>query len=154
LEIGAEDRGKVIFRSCQIGSLVIGDYDQVFDPVEITNELTELGCEFEQEGGGVATIQQKTPDEDLRLAERTLRAFLRATQLNENVFRQKLGARFSKFEADVLPELLGHGVLQEVAYLGSGSQRRFRLTVPMQSIQRALSECGGDFNAFLAKVRE
>jgi hypothetical protein len=72
--------------------------------------------------------------------------------VNENVLRQRLGTRFSAFESIVLPALLESGVVEQVQYLGSGSQRRFRLAVPMKVIEQGLMVSSGSFADFVKTV--
>jgi hypothetical protein len=90
------------------------------------------------------------PDEELWLIERVFRVFMRSTQVNESVFRMRLGVKANTFVDRILPDLLRLGVLEQVQYLGAGSQRRFKSGVPMSRVQQALAECRGDYGRFLA----
>lgn len=94
---------------------------------------SEQGKQDDSEvGGGV--------DELTELAMRALRSFLRATALNETTLERRLGVVSSRFFEEVLPLMIDKGVVKEVDFAGGGRpQRRFRLTVSMQSIEGALS---------------
>ncbi len=79
---------------------------------------------------------------------------MRATHINEEVFRQKLGTRASDFFQLVLPKMLDAQVLCETTYLGAGKQRRFRLGVPMRNIDGAVPATVSSLDDFLKRVRE
>ena len=58
-------------------------------------------------------------DDDLDLVQRFLRAFLRATALNESTIRQRLGQKANHFFKELLPQLKQAGVVQAVSYQGT-----------------------------------
>jgi hypothetical protein len=152
LELAEKADQTLTFKACEFGSIALGD-DQVFDPEEIVLVLRRIGFKVTNKSDAEPTITTPPSDELLKLAERSLRVFLRATHVNENVLKQRLGVKFTSYANDVLPALLQARVLEEVAYLGSGVQRRFRLAVPMQSIQRALQRSQGQFLKFLGELQ-
>jgi hypothetical protein len=151
LELDGGTTRSLTFKACEFGAVAVGD-DQLFDPEEIVAALKRSGFKVTNKDDVQANVTTPPSDEKLKLAERSLRVFLRATHVNENVLKQRLGVKFPSYEADVLPSLLKEKVLEEIAYLGSGTQRRFRLAVPMQSIQHALQRSQGKFSKFLAEV--
>lgn len=111
----------------------------LYDPSEIKNALLDTGFEVtgvQQESADVRRAVE--PDEETKVAERALRIFMRATQINESVFRFKLGDRANMFFQSVLPKMLEYGVLVRVPFRGRGVQRRFRLGISMMKIDMAV----------------
>ena len=113
----------------------------MYDPSVINNQLVAMG--FGVVGVAddpVATVFHE-PDEETKIAERALRVFMRATQVNENVFRQKLGGnQTALFFRVVLSKMLEKGVLKKVPYRGRGTrQERYQLAVPMRQIDSAIA---------------
>lgn len=94
------------------------------------------------------------PDDDVRVVQRFLRAFLRSNALNESTIRQRLGVNSSRFFKSLLPELLQAGVVREVPYLGHGTQRRMKLAVPMTRIEEAMRAAGGKFDDLVQAFRQ
>lgn len=94
------------------------------------------------------------PDEKVQIMERVLRAFMRATGVNENTFRKRLGAQASLFLDEMLPELEGGGVFQEVSFRGSGIQKRYKLGTSFDRLANAIEECRGDYVRFVEIVSE
>jgi hypothetical protein len=84
-----------------------------------------------------AQILKPIPEQDRKMLDTFFRIFSRNTGANENVLRLKLGARFTNFRKNLLPLMLRHNVVREVAYDGSGQQQRFELCFPIESILRA-----------------
>jgi hypothetical protein len=97
--------------------------------------------------------QPQLADERLTLVERMLRAFMRSTGVNENTLQRRLGAQYALFVRDVLPPLRDCGALLEEDYRGGGSQRRYRLAMSLERIARAIEECNGSFEGFIAMLR-
>jgi hypothetical protein len=100
-----------------------------------------------------APIRDVPQDDQLKVAERAIRSFLRATELNENSLKQQLGKRQALVFGEVLPELLRVGVIEEVKYHGAGQQRRFRLAAKLTAIETALAESSGKFKAFVGRIQ-
>lgn len=144
-----------MFNSCRVDSLVrvYGDKqdDQVtiFAPDRITRELHQMG--FETESGSAAFVKptERGHDDDLRLAQRFLRAFLRSTELNHSTIKMRLGTKASHFFGHLLPELRQAGVVTQVSYQGHGNQGRVKLAVPMAKIEEAMSAAHGEFSRFV-----
>ena len=139
--------------------LVIKKFEEsasIYDPAEIAAALASAGFEVratvkENYSAGQQSVLE--PDEDTLLAERGLRAFMRSTQINENVFRQKFGKEANHFMRNVLPKMIDIGVLQEVSYKGGGPvQRRFGIQVPMSNIETAIPVRVATLDDFLSAV--
>jgi hypothetical protein len=153
LDLRSDVRGSGTIEECEIGSVFFSDRDeQLFSPLEIRQALNHVGLLAPDKAKPVAPDIGRPADAEIHLAEKAFRAFLRANHVNENVLRQRLGTRFSAFESIVLPALLESGVVEQVQYLGSGSQRRFRLAVPMKVIEQGLMVSSGSFADFVKTV--
>ena len=131
------------------------DQHPQFDPAQIRRELRRAG--FEIASGATTevepTLESSDPDNDLRLVQRFLRGYLRATALNESTIRQRLGVSANHFFNSLLPKLLQAGVVEEIQYHGHGDQRRMRLSAPMTQIEEAMSSTDGDFDSFVQAFR-
>jgi hypothetical protein len=138
----------VKLKDCIVHAVLSKEESRIFDPAAVGELLQESGFEFEMPPAIRATNAPE-PDEQLEVAERAFRMFLRATQLNDGVFKIKLGVKANIFLNDIVPALLRVGVLEEVQYLGGGKQRRFRLAVPMKLIESAMSTSKGSFSGFV-----
>ena len=144
---------------CRVDTVVrVGDYgDQVarFDPEQIRRELFQAGFDISRDAPSKQDVDAKDgTDDDLVLVQRLLRAFLRATALNESTIRQRLGVNANHFFKVLLPRLEQSGVVKEVPHLGHGMQRRMRLVAPMTRIEAAMRVSGGDFDRFVREVRQ
>ena len=143
LEVGASTRFvNVTFRDCEIGTLVRSEHeDVIYEPLRIRQILRSMGSNVRD---AEEQVQLEIPagavDDETELAQQALRAFMRATHVNENVFKQRLGTRSNEFFARVLPPLIDGEVLEEVEYRGGGRQRRFKLQIPMKNIEPAIRE--------------
>jgi len=153
LELHADTRIIGVFQDCEIMMVVRADRDeQVFDPAQIGTVLAYYGAEVRVSEQVVAPPGERHLDEELVLLERVMRVFLRANQVNEDVIRMKLGVKSAHFLDTVLPALLKAGILEVVPYIGSGTQRRFRVRVQMQKLHDSLAQCGGSFSKFLEVI--
>ncbi len=121
----------------------------LYDPADIGRRLVTYGFSIVKETREDTTPVPRPPDQELQAAQRVFRAFLRATEINENVIRLKAGKRWEY----VLDELTRGGVLELVPYRGGGVQKRFRLAAKMRPIERALRECDGTLEDFIAKMK-
>jgi hypothetical protein len=138
---------------CAVRCVVPPESDrQIFEPAQIDSMLSRSGFSVVSVAPVSGALAPEEADEELVQAERAIRSFMRATQINENVFRQRLGQRGQYFMEEVLPVLLEAGIMREVPYLGAGRQRRFRLNVPMRRIDEALLGSGGRFDLFVKLV--
>ncbi len=141
LEIGSNgDFENVCLVDCEVAVVhKIDTDDMVFDPSEIRKELQRAGFGIGSDAEEPSdALERKPVDLETKLAEQALRAFMRSTHLNENVFRQRLGSHANMFIDNVLPVLLRAAVLVEVDYRGGGVQRRFKLNAPMRNIAPAI----------------
>lgn len=145
--------------TCQYGSVVhvdrqSGDQIAGFKPAQQIRELSKAGFDVLDEILE-APGDEATPvfDPDLLLAQRFLRAFYRATALNENPVRQKLGSEANRFFSDVLPRLVEAGAVRDVPYVGKGKQRRLRISTPMSRIEKAIDNSHGSVERFLDGLR-
>ena len=134
----------------------LGESTTVYDPDAIVAALSSCGFVTrvrQTHRGGHLSVTE--PDEDTQLAERGLRAFMRSTQVNENVFRQRFGKDANHFMRDVLPRMIESGVLQEVSYKGGGPvQRRFGIRVRMSNLEAAIPVRVSSLDEFLSAVLE
>lgn len=153
LEIETEfDARKTRLVNCEVRSLVLlAEDEQLFDPSEILNRIRKFDFEVSSSFQATRAAKLDQPDEGIKLVERFLRIFLRTTHVTENVIRLKFGSSATTFLDNVLPELIDAGIVVEAQYLGSGSQRRFKLNVPMEQLQVALSGAEGRFKDFVRK---
>ena len=131
-----------------------GDQVTLFGPEQIQSELVQAGFDVALDAPQRQNADvEYGSDNDLVLVQRFLRAFLRATALNESTIRQRLGQKASHFFRELLPQLKQAGVVQAVSYQGHGTQGRIRLVTSMTCIENAMSAAGGDFDKFVHEVQ-
>lgn len=144
-----EIRGTELDR-CDVASIVDDDVE-LYAPEQIRRCLVSYG--FAMEDGPAARPSDHAAagemSEDLKLVQRALRVFTRATGVNEKTMQTRLGGRFSRFRKEILPRLLDAGVLEELPYEGKGKQRRFGIAVPMRRIADAMKNSGGQLGRFV-----
>lgn len=127
------------------------DEEMHFSPDHVRRELAGHGIAVA--GQLALEAAERVEDEpELVIAWRGLKAFRRATALNEFTLRARLGVNAQLFFDSVLPRLLRAGVVSEVAYHGSGVQRRFRIGRDFGGIDRARAEANGSLDRFLAQL--
>lgn len=152
IELGDCSLGGVIFAGCSIGSVLCADGETtLYDPASIASALSAAGAIGFSDAGGDEVGAGKI-DQELDVVARAMRAFMRATQHNEQTLRVKLGASSPVFFDSVLPDLLTAGVLAETDYRGAGVQKRYRLAMPMTKIQSAMALAAGSYTAFRFEV--
>lgn len=145
--------------TCQYGCVVhvdpqSGEQVVLYEPAHQVRALSKAGFRVLDEIPAVPGDEEtRAFDPDLFLAQRFLRAFYRATALNENPVRQKLGSEANRFFSDVLPRLLQAGAVREVPYVGKGKQRRLRISTPMAHIEEAIVKSHGSVERFLEGLR-
>ncbi len=144
--------------ACRVDTVVHlgenGDQITRFDPEQIRTELVQAGFDIPSDAPSKPdTEPQHGTDDDLVLVQRFLRAFLRATALNEGTIRQRLGVSANHFIKDLLPRLQQAGVVEDVQYQGGGNQRRMRLVAPMTRIENAMKVARGEFDRFVREVQ-
>ena len=144
--------GGAVLSECRIACLVRdGEPDGIYDPERIERTLETAGFVIERPAPA-APEDRRPEDPDTRLAERSLRCFLRATQINEEVLQHRFGTRATRFFDRVLPRMVESGVLKQVEYRGHGRQRRFALAVPMGRIAAAIPTNGESLDEFLGAL--
>lgn len=154
LEANADTIRGSTLEDCEVDQWM-GDPDtSVYDPVRIDRALEEEGFRVKRsgltappEGEGEFVV-----DAQAEMAERALRMFMRATHINDLVFRHKLGQRASEFFDVVLPSLLAGGILEQVPYRGSGRGSRYKLNVPMQRIADVVPTRGLTLGELIGKL--
>jgi hypothetical protein len=135
---------------CDISSVASADPEiRAFDPARKAELLDRAGFIMLSKTAELLAPPELRLDERTVLTERALRLFLRNTHVNESALRVRLGVRASEFIDGLLPILMRARILEHVPYRGSGHQRRFRLSVPMQRIEQTLRATSGDFDAFV-----
>lgn len=142
---------QVTFDNCTVDALALIDKEkEIWDPVEIRYHLKQLGVTFSDAGvaNEIAT-QEVEPDAELVDLEKIIRYFMRSTHIGESVMRMKLGPRGQGFIDETVPQLLKHGVMEEIENRGGSPQRRFRLNVPLHDLNAAISTSRGSFHGFL-----
>ena len=128
------------------------DQVPIFDPNRIARELRSIGFNV-----GPAEPDTERPvdslngvaDDDLRLTQRFVRLFLRATAVNEGTVRSHLGVSSNHFFKELLPQLTQAGIIKDIPYKGRGSQRRMRLGISMARIEKAVGAADGAFGRFV-----
>ncbi|MXW67622.1 MAG: hypothetical protein F4Z72_11590 [Gemmatimonadales bacterium] len=144
LEDGADTVAGSTLLDCDVDQWV-GEGDVgVYDPARVCRALADEGFRVDR-SEPVATPddeERAVVDAEAEMAERALRIFMRATHINDVVFRHKLGQRANEFFDVVLPELLARGILEQVPYRGSGRGTRYKLNVPMQRIAEVVPARG------------
>ncbi|WP_242345074.1 NACHT domain-containing protein [Anaeromyxobacter terrae] len=136
-----------------VRSVCRGD-EVAYDPGRIIALLQDSKVRVQQQGVlPAASPAPISADGDLVLARRMLKAFMRATELNEGTLRARAGKAANEFVDRVLPALVRAGAVREVDYVGSGQQRRFRLGMKMTELQALDESSQGSFGAFLDAVR-
>ena len=138
------------FVDCRIDSLlVLPDEEYFFDPIQINEKLKYFKADL-FDSRAHSTDATVSHDDRMKLLNRFFRIFMRATQVNEDVIRLRLGSAVAAgFLEEILPALLSHGILSEVQWDGRGNQRRYRLSKPMSLINEALEGSFGSFEEFI-----
>jgi len=154
LEVSDQKSIRSTLLRCEIGSVYRSDRDdQLYDPNTIDKALQENGFAVKDNRSGDQPLLQLV-DPEIEVLERMLRVFMRTSHANENVIKTRLGTKANMFFDNMLPRLLRHPVLVEVPYHGSGTQRRYKLCIPMQDVQKSLSKCSGSFALFFSSLSE
>jgi len=148
LELFSDSVHDSVIDRCTVRAVIPINADvAIFAPQQVTAALTQVGFLTPSPQTSTTPV---APDEEMALVERMLRAFMRSTGINEHTLEKRLGAQSSQFFKDVLPRLEDAGVVQEMPYKGSGSQRRFKLGFPLDRLTRAVEGCQGHIDRFIA----
>lgn len=154
LEGGAATVRRSTLEDCEVDQWVEEADVSIYDPARVRRALMEEGFRVEQSGPPVLpqSAEASVVDAEAEMAERALRMFMRATHINDVVFRHKLGQRANDFFESVLPRLVAGGILEEVPYRGSGKGSRYKLNVPMQGIAEVVPAKGLTLNQLIGKL--
>ena len=145
--------GSVVFEGTQVLGIDSPDQSRsIYDPDEVSSVLKNLGFEIRGYEGPLQEPGATEIEPETLLAERALRAFMRSTQLNEGILRQKFGQDSHRFMDSVLPKMITEGVLREIPYRGGGSQRRYGLCVPASRIEAVIPVRVPELDEFLSTV--
>lgn len=144
------------FANCTVDSLLFFDgHREFWDPSDIRIQLENLGVTYDKPAApsvGPAINGQPSPEiDDL---EKLFRYFMRSTHISESVMLMKLGTRGKGFIDHTLPSLVRRQVMVEIENRGGGVQRRYRLGVPLQRLNSAISVARGSFGHFLDQFPE
>jgi hypothetical protein len=123
----------------------------LYEPGACRAELVQMGIVF---GEGPVLIteehhQRTAPDEAVKQMKRVMRYFLRSTHISESIIRMRLGNGGVLFINECIPELLSRGIFVVSDRRSGASQRHFKLARPMETLNQALENCGGQFSQFL-----
>ncbi len=143
---------QVRFEDCSIDTLCLMDRGlDIWEPSGIQLHLEQLGISFAHpvNTSGLITTATNQPDLELQNVEKLIRYFMRSTHISESVMLMKLGERGQAFIDDSVPGLLLHGVLVEIENHGGSFQRRFKLGIPLQRLNAAISSAEGSYLRFL-----
>jgi len=124
----------------------------VFVPEQISRTLTQIGFTSTMPGP-TAIGEGAAPDGRMILIERLIRILMRTTAVNENTLKMRFGTQATEFFDDILPSLVAAGIIMNVPFKGSGTQQRFRLRVPLDRVNHAIEQSGGNFTRFLDAAR-
>ena len=144
---------EIDFEDCEVSSIYFSDRDEAYFAPEEISGILDLATGTEATTETTVSDFVSEVDRNTRMAEQALRAFMRATHLNENVFRQRMGQTANEFIDSVLPALLENEVLREVEYRGAGAQRRFKLAAPMRNIEPAIRNAT-DLSSFIRILKQ
>ena len=138
---------------CKIALLSPDDEQRIYMPSAIDHELVRLGFSIGQDAPPLLpdTVDGFSDDRVL-MFEKFVRIFLRATQVNEGVLRQKLGPHATRFFDDVLPTLVDGGIVTTVVYRGSGTQHRYKLARALSRVQDSLERSNGQFDDLIRRL--
>ena len=139
-----------VFQDCVCRAVIpVHAETRVFAPEAVLHILRHSGFALEFSTPQLPEQEPVQADQALVIVERMLRAFMRSTGVNENVFRKRLGQQVGKFFQDVLPALEDARVVVEVPFQGGGSQKRYQLGISYEEFTELLERCGGKFESFL-----
>ena len=149
------DLSNVVVRNCRVVSFSpTADSIAEYVPERITSAMRQCGFQVEEMPVEREAAEIGEADREIRIMERVLRAFMRSTGVNENTLRMRLGPQAQHFFDEMLPDLENRGILVEVPFRGSGSQKRYRLGTTFDRMAGALESCQGSYEQFLQLLSE
>lgn len=143
---------QVRFEDCPVDTLRLADRDlDIWEPSGIQLHLERLGISFAHQvnPGGFFATEAKQVDLKLQDVEKLIRYFMRSTHISEGVMLMKLGDRGQSFIDDSVPDLITHKVFVEIENRGGADQRRFKLGIPLQRLNAAVSAAEGSYSRFI-----
>ena len=153
LEISSADElRETSFRGCIFHSIIEIRVERTYyDPTIIKDILKKHGAVFVDD---IESLNAEViiEDDEIQLIQKALRIFIRATEVNENIFRTKFGYKYRDFDENVLPILIEKGIITEVPFRGAGVQKRYKLTAQMDYLNQVLMKCRGSFQEFIIQV--
>ena len=142
------------FLKCDIYKIIDDDLE-LFDPQAISAHLVHRNALIENDSkftSGVAgSVVQSEGDGKLKTLSRSMRIFFRASEVNEKVFRQRLGANSTEFFDDIIPDLRRIDVLKEVTYTGNGNQLRYKIIKTPSKVLDAI-QAASDYNNAIERL--
>lgn len=151
LELYRDVAENTILEECNCRSVVpVNAETPIYAPAQVTQALLESGFSFNVPPTANVTIP--VPDQEMLLVGKLLRDILLSTSVNENTLQKRFGTRATQFFSDVLPRLQAAGVVEETTYAGRGQQKRYRLSMTMERLNRAVEQAEGSFDRFIEQV--
>tara|TARA_R110001599_G_scaffold1889_4_gene9963 strand:+ start:433515 stop:435782 length:2268 start_codon:yes stop_codon:yes gene_type:complete len=143
----------VLLERCEVNSIITDNDNRIYNPNKIPKYLSSLGFTIQTDQSiKDDELFDQDNDQNLAIVEKVFRTFLRSTFINEDVFKVRLGTLSPTFFDKILPELLRENIIQEVPYKGSGSQKRYKLTVKLNEFENALKISNGNYNTLLENI--
>ncbi len=124
------------------------EHIESWNPIEICGLLKKRGVIFDESHiNELGSYQEVSPDHELIDLMKLVRYFMRSTHISESVLLIKLGIRGREFVSQAVPELIKHGILEEIEDRSGG--RRFRLGIPVERLNSSISSANGSFEYVL-----
>jgi hypothetical protein len=141
----------VLLTESQVDSLRLDDSGlEIWEPGGVQAKLHSLGVTLgDSEELFEVSEADLQLDDELANLDKLLRYFMRSTHISESVIRMKLGDRGQGFLDKTVSALLEHAVLEQIENRGGGTQRRFRLSIPLARVNASIAASGGEFSKFL-----
>jgi len=115
-----------------------------WNPSEICGLLNKRGIRFDEARmHNVSESQITTPDIELQDLMKVVRYLMRSTHISNKVLLIKLGVRGKEFISQTIPQLIKHGIFEEIDDRSGG--RRFRLGVPVERLNSTIAAANGSF---------
>jgi hypothetical protein len=152
LDLYAGVAENTFLEDCNCRSVVpVNAETTIFAPARVTQALLQAGFLFDL-ASTPARSGVTVADQEMVLVEKMLRYFMRSTGLNENTLQLRFGEQAAQFFLEVLPKLEEAGVIETAKYSGRGQQKRYRLGMTRERINRAVEEAEGNFDRFIEQV--
>ncbi|MBL4759571.1 MAG: hypothetical protein JKY80_01790 [Mariprofundaceae bacterium] len=120
-----------------------------WNPSEIYGLLSKRGIIFDT--ARILDVSEPlsttTPDIELQDLMKVVRYLMRSTHISDKVLLIKLGVRGKEFISQTIPQLMKHGIFEEIDDRSGG--RRFRLGVPVERLNSTIAAANGSFTYIL-----